>query len=66
MLYCWASVNGEMALVKPSPEKFDIVSVFTVTKGKEENHVAHTAISNGVLYIRNGNALMAYDIKDKG
>ena len=37
-------------------------SSFDVTLGKDE-HWAHPAISNGTLYIRHGDVLMAYDVK---
>jgi outer membrane protein assembly factor BamB len=62
MLYCY-SEKGEMALVRATPEKFDIVSQFKITLGTEQ-HWAHPVIYKGVLYVRHGNALMAYKIKD--
>ena len=61
MLYCY-SEKGEMALVKATPEKFDIVSKFPITLGTDQ-HWAHPVIYNGVLYVRHGNTLMAYKIK---
>ncbi len=64
MLYCYDDNTGDVALVKPSPKRFDIVSSFGVTKGTGK-HLAHQAISDGRLYIRHGDALMAYDIKKK-
>jgi len=62
LLYCYGE-KGEMALVKPNPEKFDIISRFDVVLGTEQ-HWAHPAIYKGVLYIRHGDCLMAYNIKD--
>lgn len=62
MLYCYDERRGTVGLVKPNAEKFDVVSEFRVTKG-EGPHWAHPVIQNGVLYIRHGNALMAYKIK---
>jgi len=64
MLYCYDENTGDMALVKPSPKRFEIVSSFRVAQGTGE-HWAHPAISDGRLYIRHGDALMAYDIKNK-
>lgn len=64
MLYCYDENTGDVALVKPSPKRFEIVSSFRITEG-EGQHWAHPAISNGRLYIRHGDALMAYDIKNK-
>jgi hypothetical protein len=61
MLYCYTD-KGEMALVKPSPEKFDIISQFPITKGTDQ-HWAHPVIFQGVLYVRHGDSLMAYRIK---
>jgi outer membrane protein assembly factor BamB len=62
MLYCYDEKKGFVGLVKPTPEKFDLVSSFKVPKGSGP-HWAHPVISDGTLYIRHGNALMAYDIK---
>ena len=61
MLYCY-SEKGEMALVKPNPQKFEVISKFDITLGTEQ-HWAHPVIYRGVLYIRHGDTLMAYNIK---
>lgn len=61
MLYCY-SEKGELALVSPTPEKFDIVSQFPITLGTEQ-HWAHPVIYKGVMYVRHGDALMAYKIR---
>ena len=60
MLYVY-SERGTMNLVKPNPEKFELISSFNVTLGTNQ-HWAHTVIHQGVLYIRHGEALMAYKI----
>jgi len=62
MLYCYDERRGSVGLVKPNTEKFDVVSEFRITKG-EGPHWAHPVINNGILYIRHGNAMMAYKIK---
>ena len=64
MLYCYDENTGDVALVKTSPRAFEVVSSFQVTQGSGQ-HWAHPSISDGRLYIRHGDALMAYDIKDK-
>ena len=64
MLYVY-SYNGNMYLVKPNPNQLEIVSQFTVTLGTNQ-HWAHPVIHEGVLYIRHGDALMAYKIKSRG
>ena len=61
MLYCY-SEKGEMALVKATPEKFDLISKFPITLGTQQ-HWAHPVIYQGVLYVRHGDTLMAYEIK---
>ena len=62
MLYCYDERRGAVALVRPNPAKFDIVSEFRITKGVGP-HWAHPVIVNGVLYIRHGFALMAYKVR---
>jgi outer membrane protein assembly factor BamB len=61
MLYCYEEKQGVIALVKPTPEKFDIVSSFKVPMGTGR-HWAHPVIFEGRLYIRHGDALMTYRI----
>jgi len=51
-----------MYLVKPSTEAFEPVGQFAISAGNAE-HWAHPTIANGRLYIRHGDALMAYDIR---
>ncbi|MDR1897236.1 MAG: PQQ-binding-like beta-propeller repeat protein [Prevotellaceae bacterium] len=60
MLYCYSD-KGELALVKATPEKFDLISRFKITLGTNQ-HWAHPVIHKGVLYLRHGDALMAYKI----
>jgi outer membrane protein assembly factor BamB len=60
LLYCY-SENGVVGIVRPSPEKCEVVSTFKVPKG-DGSHWAHPAISDGRLYIRRGDALMCYSI----
>lgn len=61
MLYVYTE-KGDMNLVNPKPGGMQIVGSFKVTKGTKE-HFAHPVIHNGVLYIRHGEALLAYSIK---
>ncbi|MDP6545287.1 MAG: PQQ-binding-like beta-propeller repeat protein [Phycisphaerae bacterium] len=64
MLYCYEEKGGTVGLVKASPSGFKVISSFKVTKG-DGKHWAHPVVAGGVLYIRHGSALMAYDIKGK-
>jgi outer membrane protein assembly factor BamB len=61
MLYCYTQ-KGELALVKPSSSGFNVVSKTKVALGSEQ-HWAHPVIYAGVLYVRHGNALVAYKVK---
>jgi outer membrane protein assembly factor BamB len=55
------SERGDVALVKPNPREFDVVSSFLIRKGSGE-HWAHPVVKEGRLYIRHGDALLVYDI----
>jgi len=63
LLYVY-SEKGELALLEPSAGSFKIISKTLIKLGSEQ-HWAHLVISKGVLYVRHGNALMAFDIKKK-
>jgi hypothetical protein len=61
MLYCYEEKKGTVALVKASPDGFDVISSFEVSKGTGE-HWAHPVVCDGRLYIRHGDTLMVYDV----
>ena len=63
MLYYY-NQRGEMNLVKPGPAKLELISKFKITAGTKE-HFSHPVIKDGVLYLRHGNAMLAYDIRKK-
>ena len=63
MLYLY-SEKGDVVLVKPNPQKFEPVSSFSIKEGSGQ-HWAHPVIKDGRLYIRHGDALMVYDIRQK-
>ena len=60
MLYCYGE-SGEIGLVKPESDRFNLVSKFRVPYGSAQ-HWAHTVIHNKRLYVRHGNSLMVYNI----
>jgi outer membrane protein assembly factor BamB len=62
MLYVYTE-KGDVNLVNPNAEKLQVVSTFKVTKGTKE-HFAHPVIHNGILYIRHGETLLAYAVKE--
>jgi len=62
LFYCYEEKGGNLALVEPSVEEFKIISSFQIMDGKGP-HWAHPVIKNGVLYVRHGEVLMAFNIK---
>lgn len=62
LLYLYDERKGFVGLVKPNPEKFDLVSSFRVKMGSGP-YWSHPVINNGNLYLRHGKALMVYNIK---
>jgi len=60
MFYIY-SEKGDIALVKPNSEKFEIISSFKLNNGTGE-HWAHPVIKNGKLYVRHGDILNIYNI----
>lgn len=61
MLYCYSD-KGELAIVNATPEGFNVVSQTKIEFGTAQ-HWAHPAINNGRLFVRHGDALIAYKIK---
>lgn len=64
MLYCYEEKTGNIALVNAIPDEFKVISSFQVPFGNGP-YWSHPVIHNGVLYLRHGDALMAYYIKEK-
>jgi outer membrane protein assembly factor BamB len=63
LLYCLDEKRGNLALVNPTPEDFEVISSFRIPKGGGP-HWAHATISEGKLLIRHGQVLMVYDISN--
>jgi outer membrane protein assembly factor BamB len=61
LFYCY-SEKGEIALVSASASSFNVISRFQVPLGTEQ-HWSHPVISQGRLYVRHGNALITYNLK---
>ena len=61
MLYVYSD-RGVMSLVKPNSDKYELISSFEVKLGTGV-HFAHPVIHQGVMYIRHGDTLMAYQVK---
>jgi len=62
MLYVVEEKRGNFGLVKPNPSGFEIVSTFVIPMGKGL-FWAHPTIYDGKLFIRHGDALMVFNIK---
>jgi outer membrane protein assembly factor BamB len=62
MLYT-LSEKGVMGLVKPTPDGHKVISQFRIPEGGEGPVWAHPVVCGGRLYIRHGEMLFAYDIK---
>jgi outer membrane protein assembly factor BamB len=61
-LFCY-SENGTVSLIKFDGSKMDLSSSFKVEIGTRE-HLTLPYINKGVMYIRHGDALLAYDISN--
>jgi outer membrane protein assembly factor BamB len=59
MLYCFDEKNGNLGLVRATPEKFDLAGSLKVTLGKGP-FWAHPTIYNGLLIVRHGDVLVVY------
>jgi len=56
------SEKGDMMLVRPNPEKYDVISEFALPDGGEGMSWAHPVVFGKRLYIRHGRFLYCYDI----
>jgi outer membrane protein assembly factor BamB len=63
MLYCYDEKSGNLALVKADPEQFLVTSKFQIKYGTGP-HWAHPSIWFGMLLVRRGDWLVAYDIRE--
>ena len=63
LFYVYEEKTGTVGLIKPNPEKWEVISSFKVTEGTGP-HWAHPFISNGKLYLRHGEVLMVFNVKE--
>jgi outer membrane protein assembly factor BamB len=64
MLYSYEDKTGRLALLKMDGDHLEMVSSFKVTRGNGPR-IAHLSLSNGMLFVRRGEVLMAYDVKQR-
>jgi len=62
MLYV-LSEKHRVGLVPATPERHEVVSQFRLPEGGEGNSWAHPVVCGGRLYLRHGDFLYAYDVK---
>jgi outer membrane protein assembly factor BamB len=63
LFYCY-SEGGEMALVRADSHSWTVISEFKIPLGTNQ-HWAHPALAEGHLFVRHGDALMVYDIRER-
>lgn len=63
LLYIYEEKAGHVGLVRPNPTKFDLISEFQAREGAGP-HWAHPSIYGGNLYLRHGDVVMVYNLKD--
>jgi outer membrane protein assembly factor BamB len=63
LLYLY-NERGMLGLFKPKGAKIEMISSFKITQGTKA-HYAHPVINKGILYLRHGKSLLAFDIKNK-
>lgn len=64
LLYLYDNRRGNMILAKPDPQKgFEEISRFPIRFGTGE-HWCHPIISDGILYVRRGGTMAAFDLRD--
>ncbi|MAE08957.1 MAG: alcohol dehydrogenase [Bacteroidetes bacterium] len=63
-LYCYEEKRGNIALVEPTVNDFEIISSFRPTI-KNWPHWSHLVIRNGVLYVRHADVLMAFNVRNE-
>jgi len=64
LIYIFEEKVGNVALVRPSSEKLDIISSFKITKGIGP-YWSHPVIDKGRLFLRHGDYMAVYNIKAK-
>lgn len=62
LLYYY-SQKGRMNLIKPDNGKLQLISEFKIDFGTKE-HFSHPVIADGILYLRRGPVMKAWDIKE--
>jgi outer membrane protein assembly factor BamB len=62
-MFYMLSENSKVGLVKAVPAAYELVSEFTLPKGGEGPSWAHPVVCGGRLYVRHGDFLYVYEVK---
>jgi outer membrane protein assembly factor BamB len=62
LFYVYIEKTGHVALVRPDPSGFKVISSFKVEKGRGP-HWSHPYIFDGKMFMRHGDVLMVYNVK---
>lgn len=54
--------RGQIGLFRPAGPTMEPISSFKITRGTKA-HYAHPVICEGIMYVRHGNSLLAYNIR---
>jgi len=57
--------RGRLGLIEPSPEEYIEISRFELAEGGEGRSWAHPVVCGGRLYVRHGEFLYVYDVREK-
>lgn len=63
-LYC-LDENGTAALLKPTPERFEVMGQFNLVSERVHDAWAHPVLLHGRLYLRYHETLWCYDVKER-
>ena len=58
--------DGTVSLVKADPAAYAEVSSFKVPESGDRPSWAHMVILDGLLYLREGDAIFCYDLRESG
>lgn len=64
MIYC-LNHQGEVSLLKVTPDGFETVSQFSLPRKAPNHYLAHPVVCGGRLYLRGGEMLYGFDIRER-
>jgi outer membrane protein assembly factor BamB len=57
--------NGQMVLAKASPDGYQETGSFEIPHGRDRKSWSHPVVAAGKLFLREGDSLLCYDVKEK-